>query len=547
MAVDETSSFVPEIEPNDEAAPLIDDESETADRDAPDQAPKSSWELFILTLTMGGLQVVWSIQHSSGSPYLLSLGMSKALLAFVWVAGPLTGTLVQPYIGIRSDNCRSRWGKRRPFMVLGGTVTVICLLALAWIREIVGTLLGIFGVDAQSDKVQLAAIVAAMILMYCLDFAINTIQAATRALIVDNAPWYQQETANAWASRVSGAGNILGCILGFMDLPKILPILGNTQFQVLCVLTSLSLSVTLLITCIYTQEQVYHEELQAGNTLTPISLVQLIHRSVNRLSSQTRRVFAIQFASWFGWFLFLFYPTTYIGQLYVNPIFDEHHDLPDDEIDKNWVDATRIGTFALFINAIVSFAASIILPLLIPSGKEDEANDPGPSWRIPFFKARVGTGLTLRRLWLLSHILFAACMLSTFFISTTGAASVMTGIIGIPWAITSWAPWAFIAAEIGQQDTEQSPESSRHDEESTEGGDTGIAGQAGIVLGLHNVFISLPQIVSSLFSSVVFKLLQKPRGEPWDESVAWVMRFGGCVALVAGYLTVALREQQAKV
>lgn len=80
--------------------------------------------------------------------------------------------------------------------------------------------------------------------------------------------------------------------------------------------------------------------------------------------------------------MFLFYATTYIGQLYVNPIFDEHRDLPDDEIDKKWVDATRIGTFALFINAIVSFAASIILPLLIPSGKETEANadsDSGPS------------------------------------------------------------------------------------------------------------------------------------------------------------------------
>lgn len=124
----------------------------------------------------------------------------------------------------------------------------------------------------------------------------------------------------------------------------------------------------------------------------------------------------------------------------------------------------------------------------------------------------------------------------------------MTGIIGIPWEITSWAPWAFIATEIGQQDSDQSvSQPSRHDEESIEGGGSGIAGQAGIVLGLHNVFISLPQIVSSLFSSAVFEVLQKPRGEPWDESVAWVMRFGGCVALVAGYLTVALREQQAKV
>lgn len=495
--------------------------------------------------------------------------MSKALLAFVWVAGPLTGTLVQPYIGIRSDNCRSRWGKRKPFMIFGGTVTVISLLALAWIREIVGILLWIFGVDAQSDKVQVAAIAAAMILMYCLDFAINTseyphllilaclkvnltaaVQAATRALIVDIAPSYQQKTANAWASRVSGAGNILGCILGFMDLPKILPTLGNTQFQVLCVLTSFSLLATLLITCIYTQEQVHHEESPAANNLTAMSLARLIHQSVNQLSSQTRRVFAIQFASWFGWFLFLFYATTYIGQLYVNPVLDEHRHLSDDEIDKKWADATRIGTFALFINAIVSFAASIILPLLIPPGKEvggGTDSGSGPSWRIPMFSARIRTGLTLRRLWLLSHILFAACMLSTFFISTTAAASVMTGIIGIPWAITSWAPWAFIAGEIGQHDTGQSvSQSSRHDEESTEGGDAGIAGQAGIVLGLHNVFISLPQVVSSLFSSIVFKMLQKPRGEPWDESVAWVMRFGGCVALVAGYLTVALREQQMK-
>lgn len=59
-------------------------------------------------------------------------------------------------------------------MVLGGTVTVICLLALAWVREIVGNLLEVFGVDAQSEKLKAAVIFSAMVLMYCLDFAINT-------------------------------------------------------------------------------------------------------------------------------------------------------------------------------------------------------------------------------------------------------------------------------------------------------------------------------------------------------------------------------------
>lgn len=59
--------------------------------------------------------------------------MSKSLLAFVWIAGPLSGTLVQPYVGIRSDNCRSPWGRRVPFMLAGAFATAMSLLCLAWV------------------------------------------------------------------------------------------------------------------------------------------------------------------------------------------------------------------------------------------------------------------------------------------------------------------------------------------------------------------------------------------------------------------------------
>jgi solute carrier family 45 protein 1/2/4 len=100
--------------------------------------------------------------------------MSKSLLAFVWIAGPLTGTLVQPYIGIRSDNCRIPWGKRKPFMVGGGIATIISLMTLAWVREIVGGFLSIFGLLPGASAVHVSTIVVATILMYCLDFAINT-------------------------------------------------------------------------------------------------------------------------------------------------------------------------------------------------------------------------------------------------------------------------------------------------------------------------------------------------------------------------------------
>lgn len=127
---------------------------------------------YVWTLSLSMPGSVADLSHLK--PYLLSLGMSKALLAFVWIAGPLTGTLVQPYIGICSDNCRVSWGKRKPFMIFGGMATVVALLALAWVQEIVGGFLGIFGVDPASSGTRTVVIILATILMYCLDFAINT-------------------------------------------------------------------------------------------------------------------------------------------------------------------------------------------------------------------------------------------------------------------------------------------------------------------------------------------------------------------------------------
>ncbi|EIT72603.1 sucrose transporter [Aspergillus flavus] len=569
---------------------------------------KSTWYLFLLTLSIGGLQIVWSVELSNGSPFLLSLGMSKALLAFVWIAGPLTGTLVQPYIGICSDNCRSSWGKRKPFMVVGGLATVVALLALAWVRELVGGFLGIFGADQASTGTKTAIIVFATILMYCLDFAINTVQAGIRCFIVDNAPAHQQESANAWASRLTGVGNILGYIFGYIDLPRYLPFLGNTQFKVLCALASLSLVITLLISCLYIQERDPRLE-PSASTGNPgiVAFFRQVFKSIRYLPPQIAKVCEVQLAAWVGWFPFLFYATTYIGQLYVNPIFDEHPNLPDNELDKAWEEATRIGTFALLVYAIISFVTNITLPIfVVPTYRSvvsPEETDTPSDERRPFLGARrmscsslpVGTasepppalpdkqnveatvgstwlsklqipGFTLRRAWLLSHVLFALCMFSTFFIYTYQAATVVIGIVGISWALTLWAPFALISAEVARIDAERrvrrhrsgmaehhSADNSTQPNLATNVGDLEDGprkptdeeenlAQAGIILGLHNVAVSSPQILSSLICSAIFKVFQKPRGEPWDDSVGWVLRFGGCAAVLAAWLTSRLAE-----
>jgi solute carrier family 45, member 1/2/4 len=57
----------------------------------------------------------------------------------VWIAGPLSGLVMQPIVGIITDRSRSKWGRRRPFMIGGAIVVAICLLLLGWTTEVVGS------------------------------------------------------------------------------------------------------------------------------------------------------------------------------------------------------------------------------------------------------------------------------------------------------------------------------------------------------------------------------------------------------------------------
>jgi solute carrier family 45 protein 1/2/4 len=72
------------------------------------------------------------------TPYLLQLGLTKSKLSLVWIAGPLSGLIMQPIVGIMADKSTSRWGRRRPVMV-GGTVIVKEIVA-AFVEE--GELVG---------------------------------------------------------------------------------------------------------------------------------------------------------------------------------------------------------------------------------------------------------------------------------------------------------------------------------------------------------------------------------------------------------------------
>ena len=71
------------------------------------------------------------------TPVLLQLGLSKSKLALVWLAGPLSGLIVQPVVGIMADKSKSKYGRRRPVMIGGSIVVAGLLIILGWTAEIV--------------------------------------------------------------------------------------------------------------------------------------------------------------------------------------------------------------------------------------------------------------------------------------------------------------------------------------------------------------------------------------------------------------------------
>lgn len=543
--------------PTHEESPLLsasgDEENDVLvnDRRVLDDDPHDAFQetkglayMILLTISIGGLQLAWSTELSNGTPYLLSLGLSKSLMALVWIAGPLSGALVQPYVGILSDNCRSSWGKRTPFMVFGSLATVISLLCLAWVRDIVGGFLGLFGADRESNGVKVSTIVVAVAFVYILDFSINTVQAGIRAFILDCCPAHQQESANAMASRIVGVGNIIGYVAGFLDLPKYLWFLGRTQFEILCVIASISLTSTVAISVLYIRERDPRKEPPAPEGKGGlVSFFRSIFKSIRNLPPQTRKVCEVQFFAWIGFFPQLFYSSSYIGDIYVQPWLEANPNMTPDEIDKLYEKATRVGTFALLVYAITSLATNVLLPFFIAPSYDAPSQQPSASGQkvyttrmSRFLDALVIPWLTLRRAWLIAHLIFATCMFSTLIVRSIGAATALIGIVGISWALTLWAPFAIISAEVSKRDA-------LHRSMERNGQEVPQEDQAGLILGIHNMAVAAPQIIATIGSSIIFKFLQKPRGTPGDKSISVVLAAGGIFTLIAAYLTSRIKDE----
>lgn len=88
----------------------------------------SFWQILSMNFGFFGIQYSFGLQQANMSPIYKYLGADEANLPLLWLAGPMTGLLIQPIIGAMSDRTISPWGRRTPYFMVGAVLCSICLL-----------------------------------------------------------------------------------------------------------------------------------------------------------------------------------------------------------------------------------------------------------------------------------------------------------------------------------------------------------------------------------------------------------------------------------
>jgi maltose/moltooligosaccharide transporter len=146
-----------------------------------------------LCIGLFGVQIVWGLQNANTSRLFQSLGADVGQLAVLWIAGPATGALVQPIVGYLSDRSRSRWGRRRPFIVVGALTTSVALVLFVHASSlaIAAALLWLLGVGANLTMEPLRALTGDLVPenQRTRAFAFQAAFIAAGAVVASTLPW----------------------------------------------------------------------------------------------------------------------------------------------------------------------------------------------------------------------------------------------------------------------------------------------------------------------------------------------------------------------
>ena len=302
-----------------------------------------------------GIQIAFALQTANVSRIFQTLGASIDKLPILWIAGPMTGLLVQPVIGYLSDRTWGRFGRRRPYFLAGAFLSTTALVLLP-------------------NAPYLWLAVAAF---WLLDISLNVSMEPFRAFVGDMLPEEQRTTGYAVQTIFIGFGALaasaapsLFAALGIASdaPPGVLPDNVRVAFYVGAAALLGAVLWTVLSTREYSPAELARFAAPVAGGAAPQPAPAALH-PVRELVADflampgvMRRLAVIQFFSWCGFFVLWIYGT---------PVVAFHHfrGAAPGTTAYN-VAGNHVGNLFAVYNGVAAVYAFLLPPLAARFGRE---------------------------------------------------------------------------------------------------------------------------------------------------------------------------------
>ena len=251
--------------------------------------PKLSfWQLWNMNFGFFGIQFGWGLQLANMSGIYAQLKANPDEIPILWLAGPMTGLLIQPLIGSMSDRTWTKFGRRRPYFLIGSIFASIGLFLMP-----------------ESKLLWMAAT-----LLWVLDASINVSMEPFRAFVADKLDISQRTAGFAMQSFFIGLGQTFANILPFIFSK--MGVIGTTEsgislttkyaFQLGAVIFFLSVLYTCFTTDEYPPEdmEAFKREKEENKGVT--GYFKELFESIGSIPKTMKQLAIVQMFTWFGLF-----------------------------------------------------------------------------------------------------------------------------------------------------------------------------------------------------------------------------------------------------
>ena len=154
----------------------------------------SFWQLWNMSFGYVGIQFGFALQNANVSRIFETLGARVDEIPILWIAGPVSGLLVQPIVGYMSDKTWNRLGRRKPYFLAGAILASLALLVMP-----------------NSPALWFAAG-----MLWIMDASINITMEPMRAFVGDMLPDEQRTRGFAVQTFFIGASSVIGSLMPYL-------------------------------------------------------------------------------------------------------------------------------------------------------------------------------------------------------------------------------------------------------------------------------------------------------------------------------------------